>query len=117
MYSILENDDSNRALMGANHQRQAVPLINPHGPLVATGMEYRAGHDSGDALLAEADGEVEYVDANEIRVRREDQTLDTYTLEKYRRSNATKNYNQTPNVKRGDKVVDGQVIANGSVNG
>lgn len=110
---FLENDDSNRALMGANHQRQAVPLINPHGPLVGTGMEYRAGHDSGDALLAEADGEVEYVDANEIRVRREDQTLDTYTLEKYRRSNATKNYNQTPNVKRGDKVVDGQVIANG----
>ena len=110
---FLENDDSNRALMGANHQRQAVPLINPHGPLVATGMEYRAGHDSGDALLAEADGEVEYVDANEIRVRREDQTLDTYTLEKYRRSNGTKNYNQTPNVKRGDKVVDGQVIANG----
>lgn len=110
---FLENDDSNRALMGANHQRQAVPLINPHGPLVATGMEYRAGHDSGDALLAEADGEVEYVDANEIRVRREDQTLDTYTLEKYRRSNATKNYNQTPNVKRGDKVVDCQVIANG----
>ncbi|WP_331282804.1 DNA-directed RNA polymerase subunit beta [Lactobacillus delbrueckii] len=110
---FLENDDSNRALMGANHQRQAVPLINPHGPLVATGMEYRAAHDSGDALLAEADGEVEYVDANEIRVRREDQTLDTYTLEKYRRSNATKNYNQTPNVKRGDKVVDGQVIANG----
>lgn len=110
---FLENDDSNRALMGANHERQAVPLINPHGPLVATGMEYRAGHDSGDALLAEADGEVEYVDANEIRVRREDQTLDTYTLEKYRRSNATKNYNQTPNVKRGDKVVDGQVIANG----
>ncbi|WP_196767731.1 DNA-directed RNA polymerase subunit beta [Lactobacillus delbrueckii] len=110
---FLENDDSNRALMGANHQRQAVPLINPHGPLVATGMEYRAAHDSGDALLAEADGEVEYVDANEIRVRREDQTLDTYTLEKYRRSNATKNYNQTPNVKCGDKVVDGQVIANG----
>ncbi|EOD03165.1 DNA-directed RNA polymerase subunit beta [Lactobacillus delbrueckii subsp. jakobsenii ZN7a-9 = DSM 26046] len=110
---FLENDDSNRALMGANHQRQAVPLINPHGPLVATGMEYRAAHDSGDALLAEANGEVEYVDANEIRVRREDQTLDTYTLEKYRRSNATKNYNQTPNVKRGDKVVDGQVIANG----
>ncbi|WP_300615013.1 DNA-directed RNA polymerase subunit beta [uncultured Lactobacillus sp.] len=110
---FLENDDSNRALMGANHQRQAVPLINPHGPLVATGMEYRAGHDSGDALLAEADGEVEYVDANEIRVRREDQTLDTYTLEKYRRSNATKNYNQTPNVKHGDKVVAGQVIANG----
>ena len=110
---FLENDDSNRALMGANHQRQAVPLINPHSPLVATGMEYRAGHDSGDALLAEADGVVEYVDANEIRVRRDDQTLDSYTLEKYRRSNATKNYNQTPNVSTGDRVVKGQVIANG----
>ena len=110
---FLENDDSNRALMGANHQRQAVPLINPHSPLVATGMEYRAGHDSGDALLAEADGVVEYVDANEIRVRRDDQTLDSYTLEKYRRSNATKNYNQTPNVSTGDHVVKGQVIANG----
>ena len=110
---FLENDDSNRALMGANHQRQAVPLINPHSPLVATGMEYRAGHDSGDALLAEADGVVEYVDANEIRVRRDDQTLDSYTLEKYRRSNATKNYNQTPNVSTGDRIVKGQVIANG----
>ena len=110
---FLENDDSNRALMGANHQRQAVTLINPHSPLVATGMEYRAGHDSGDALLAEADGVVEYVDANEIRVRRDDQTLDSYTLEKYRRSNATKNYNQTPNVSTGDHVVKGQVIANG----
>ena len=110
---FLENDDSNRALMGANHQRQAVPLINPHGPLVGTGMEYRSAHDSGDALLAEAAGTVEYVDANEIRVRRDDDTLDVYKLEKYRRSNATKNYNQTPNVKRGEKVVAGQVIGNG----
>ena len=110
---FLENDDSNRALVGANHQRQAVPLINPHGPLVGTGMEYRSAHDSGDALLAEAAGTVEYVDANEIRVRRDDDTLDVYKLEKYRRSNATKNYNQTPNVKRGEKVVAGQVIGNG----
>ena len=110
---FLENDDSNRALMGANHQRQAVPLINPHGPLVGTGMEYRSAHDSGDALLAEAAGTVEYVDASEIRVRRDDDTLDVYKLEKYRRSNATKNYNQTPNVKRGEKVVAGQVIGNG----
>lgn len=110
---FLENDDSNRALMGANHQRQAVPLINPHAPLVGTGMEYRAAHDSGDALLAKAPGVVEYVDANEIRVRREDKTLDTYTLEKYRRSNATKNYNQTPNVNKSDKVVAGEVIADG----
>ncbi|MDK7363433.1 DNA-directed RNA polymerase subunit beta, partial [Lactobacillus iners] len=95
---FLENDDSNRALMGANHQRQAVPLINPHSPLVGTGMEYRAAHDSGDAILAKAAGVVEYVDANVIKVRRDDKTLDEYVLEKYRRSNATKNYNQTPNV-------------------
>ena len=110
---FLENDDSNRALMGANHQRQAVPLINPHAPLVGTGMEYRAAHDSGDALLAKAPGVVEYVDANEIRVRRDDKTLDKYVLEKYRRSNATKNYNQTPNVNKGERVVAGEVIADG----
>ena len=110
---FLENDDSNRALMGANHQRQAVPLINPHAPIVGTGMEYRAAHDSGDAILAQEPGVVEYVDANEIRVRRDDKTLDKYVLEKYRRSNATKNYNQTPNVHQGDKVVAGEVIADG----
>jgi DNA-directed RNA polymerase subunit beta len=110
---FLENDDSNRALMGANHQRQAVPLINPHAAIVGTGMEYRAAHDSGDALLAKHDGTVEYVDANEIRIGREDGTLDKYKLEKYRRSNATKNYNQTPNVSTGDKIKAGQVIGNG----
>lgn len=110
---FLENDDSNRALMGANQQRQAVPLINPHSPIVGTGMEYRAAHDSGDAVLAKADGKIEYVDADEIRVRREDQTLDTYKLEKYRRSNASKSYNQTPNVDLGDEVHKGDVIANG----
>lgn len=110
---FLENDDSNRALMGANHQRQAVPLINPHSPLVGTGMEYRAAHDSGDAILAKAAGVVEYVDANVIKVRRDDKTLDEYVLEKYRRSNATKNYNQTPNVHCGEKVVEGEVIADG----
>jgi DNA-directed RNA polymerase subunit beta len=110
---FLENDDSNRALMGANHQRQAVPLINPHSPLVGTGMEYRAAHDSGDAILAKAAGVVEYVDANVIKVRRADKTLDEYVLEKYRRSNATKNYNQTPNVHCGEKVVEGEVIADG----
>ena len=110
---FLENDDSNRALMGANQQRQAAPLINPHGSLVGTGMEYRAAHDSGDALLAKAAGVVEYVDGNEIRIRREDATLDKYVLEKYRRSNNSKSYNQTPNVKQGDKVEVGDVIANG----
>ena len=110
---FLENDDSNRALMGANHQRQAVPLINPHAPIVGTGMEYRAAHDSGDALVAKAPGVVEYVDANEIRIRRDDDTLDKYVLEKFRRSNATKNYNQTPVVKQGERVVADEVIADG----
>ena len=110
---FLENDDSNRALMGANQQRQAAPLINPHGSLVGTGMEYRAAHDSGAALVAKDAGTVEYVDANEIRIRREDGTLDKYTLEKYRRSNNSKSYNQTPNVKLGDHVDASDVIANG----
>ena len=110
---FLENDDSNRALMGANHQRQAVPLINPHAPIVGTGMEYRAAHDSGDALVAKAPGVVEYVDANEIRIRRDDDTLDKYVLEKFRRSNATKNYNQTPAVKQGERVFADEVIADG----
>ncbi|MDO4912660.1 MAG: DNA-directed RNA polymerase subunit beta [Lactobacillus sp.] len=110
---FLENDDSNRALMGANQQRQAAPLINPHGSLVGTGMEYRAAHDSGAAIIAKEAGEVEYVDADHIRIRRADKTLDEYTLEKYRRSNNSKSYNQTPNVKLGDKVDKGDVIANG----
>ncbi len=110
---FLENDDSNRALMGANMQRQAVPLINPHAPLVGTGMEYQAAHDSGSALLAKADGVVEYVDAKEIRVRREDGTLDTYKLMKHRRSNAGKDYNQRPIVRHGEKVEASEVIADG----
>jgi DNA-directed RNA polymerase subunit beta len=76
-------------------------------------MEYRAAHDSGAALIAKAAGTVEYVDANEIRIRREDGTLDKYTLEKYRRSNNSKSYNQTPNVKLGDHVDVSDVIANG----
>ena len=110
---FLENNDSNRALMGANMQRQAVPLINPHAPLVGTGMEYQAAHDSGSALLAKADGVVEYVDAKQIRVRREDGTLDTYKLMKHRRSNAGKDYNQRPIVHVGEKVEASEVIADG----
>ncbi|MCG4282956.1 DNA-directed RNA polymerase subunit beta, partial [Lacticaseibacillus saniviri] len=77
---FLENDDSNRALMGANMQRQAVPLIDPHAPLVGTGMEYKAAHDSGTAILAAHAGTVEYVDAKEIRIRRDDSALDKYAL-------------------------------------
>ncbi|MBD5068960.1 MAG: DNA-directed RNA polymerase subunit beta [Lactobacillus sp.] len=110
---FLENDDSNRALMGANMQRQAVPLIKPHAPLVGTGIEYKAAHDSGDAMIAEHDGTVEYVDAREIRVRREDGSLDTYKLMKFRRSNGGKNYNQTPIVRVGDHVDADDVLADG----
>ncbi len=110
---FLENDDSNRALMGANMQRQAVPLIDPHAPLVGTGIEYKAAHDSGVALLCKNAGTVEYVDAKEIRVRREDGSLDTYKLMKFRRSNGGKNYNQTPIVRVGDKVEADEVLADG----
>ncbi|RAY10464.1 DNA-directed RNA polymerase subunit beta [Levilactobacillus brevis] len=110
---FLENDDSNRALMGANMQRQAVPLLNPHAPLVGTGIEYKAAHDSGVALISQHDGTVEYVDAREIRVRREDGALDTYKLMKFRRSNGGKNYNQRPIVKVGDHVDNDEVLADG----
>jgi DNA-directed RNA polymerase subunit beta len=110
---FLENDDSNRALMGANMQRQAVPLIKPHAPLVGTGIEYKAAHDSGDALIAEHAGTIEYVDAREIRVRREDGALDSYKLMKFRRSNGGKNYNQTPIVRVGDHVDADEVLADG----
>ena len=110
---FLENDDSNRALMGANMQRQAVPLINPHAPLIGTGIEYKAAHDSGVALIAKNSGTVEYVDAREVRVRHEDGTVDTYKLMKFRRSNGGKNYNQRPIVKVGEWVDADDVLADG----
>ncbi|MDE1499275.1 DNA-directed RNA polymerase subunit beta [Ligilactobacillus salivarius] len=110
---FLENDDSNRALMGANMQRQAVPLIKPHAPLVGTGIEYKAAHDSGVALISEHEGTVEYVDAREIRVRRDDGSLDKYNLMKFHRSNGGKNYNQTPIVRVGDRVDADEVLADG----
>ncbi|MBS9336599.1 DNA-directed RNA polymerase subunit beta [Fructobacillus papyrifericola] len=110
---FLENDDSNRALMGANMQRQAVPLLDPHAPIVGTGVEYKAAHDSGAAVISTAAGEVEYVDAKEIRVRREDGQLDTYELMKFRRSNGGKNYNQKPIVKVGEQIEEDQVLADG----
>jgi len=101
---FLENDDSNRALMGANMQRQAVPLIQPRSPLVGTGMEYKSAHDSGAALLCKHDGVVEYVDAKEIRVRRDNGALDKYMVTKFRRSNSGTSYNQRPIVHLGEKV-------------
>ena len=110
---FLENDDSNRALMGANMQRQAVPLINPHAPLIGTGIEYKAAHDSGVALIAKNAGTVEFVDAKEIRIRQEDGSLDTYKLMKFRRSNGGKNYNQRPIVKVGEHIDVDDVLADG----
>jgi len=110
---FLENDDSNRALMGANMQRQAVPLLDPHAPLVGTGIEYKAAHDSGVAMISRAAGMVEYVDGHQIRVRREDGQLDTYELMKFRRSNGGKNYNQKPIVHEGEHIEADEVLADG----
>jgi len=110
---FLENDDSNRALMGANMQRQAVPLINPQAPFVGTGMEYKAAHDSGAALLCQNEGVVEYVDAKEIRVRRDNGALDKYEIIKFQRSNSGTCYNQRPIVALGDRVDVGETLADG----
>ncbi|MGO2082213.1 DNA-directed RNA polymerase subunit beta [Vagococcus sp.] len=110
---FLENDDSNRALMGANMQRQAVPLIQPRSPIVGTGMEFKAAHDSGAALLCKHDGIVEFVDAKQIRVRREDGTLDKYNVIKFHRSNAGTSYNQRPIVRKNERVEVGDTLADG----
>ena len=110
---FLENDDSNRALMGANMQRQAVPLINPQSPLIGTGMEYKAAHDSGAALLCKRAGEVVYVDANKVRVRTPEGEVDEYRLTKFARSNAGTCYNQRPIVELGDQVDALEILADG----
>ncbi|WP_303823387.1 DNA-directed RNA polymerase subunit beta [Abiotrophia defectiva] len=110
---FLENDDSNRALMGANMQRQAVPLINPQSPLIGTGMEYKAAHDSGAALLCKRAGEVVYVDANKVRVRTPEGEVDEYRLTKFARSNAGTCYNQRPIVELGDHVDALEILADG----
>lgn len=110
---FLENDDSNRALMGANMQRQAVPLMKPAAPLVGTGMEHRSARDSGSAVIAKQSGTVEYVDAKKIHVREEDGTKREYVLMKFQRSNSGTSYNQVPIVKSGDQVEKGEVLADG----
>ncbi|WP_153832971.1 DNA-directed RNA polymerase subunit beta [Fundicoccus ignavus] len=111
---FLENDDSNRALMGANMQRQAVPLINPQSPLIGTGMEYKSAHDSGAALICRRGGEVVYVDADKVKVKIADGTVDEYSLIKFARSNAGTCYNQRPIVEVGDQVDDLDILADGS---
>lgn len=118
---FLENDDSNRALMGANMQRQAVPLMNPEAPFVGTGMEHVAARDSGAAITAKHRGRVEHVESNEILVRRlveengveHEGELDRYPLAKFKRSNSGTCYNQRPIVAVGDVVEYNEILADG----
>ncbi|MBA2377932.1 MAG: DNA-directed RNA polymerase subunit beta [Actinomycetota bacterium] len=111
---FLEHDDANRALMGANMQRQAVPLLRSQAPYVGTGMEFRAATDTGDVVLARNGGDVETVNADKIAIRREDGTLDEYRLRKFSRSNQGTLVNQRPLVKEGEKVEAGTIMADGS---
>jgi DNA-directed RNA polymerase subunit beta len=118
---FLENDDSNRALMGANMQRQAVPLLNPESPIVGTGMEYVSAKDSGAAVVAKHAGIAERVTAREILVRRTTEVdgnivegeLDRYKIQKFIRSNQGTCYNQKPIIKAGDPVDKGEILEDG----
>ena len=110
---FLEHDDANRALMGANMQRQAVPLIRSDAPLVGTGMEFRAAVDAGDVVVAEKAGVVKEVSADLIEVMNDDGTYSTYKLSKFRRSNQGTCINQRPLVSEGDKLAEGSPIADG----
>ncbi len=114
MIPFLENDDANRALMGSNMQRQAVPLLRTESPIVGTGMEYKAAKDSGVVVLAKDSGTIERVSANEIIVRRDDGQRDRHKLLKFRRSNQGTCINQKPIIQRGEKVEKGMIIADGS---
>ena len=110
---FLENDDANRALMGSNMQRQAVPLLTCDSPLVGTGMEYKAATDSGVCVLAKAAGKVTYVSADKVEVMTDEGRVDTYNLIKFMRSNQGTCINQKPVVSLGDRIEVDQVIADG----
>jgi len=114
MIPFLENDDANRALMGANMQRQAVPLLVTETPIIGTGLEHKAARDSGAVVIAEHDGKVVSVTASEIMIRRNDNgMIDKYSLLKFKRSNSGTCINQKPIVYKGDEVKRGQIIADG----
>ncbi|HHU64061.1 MAG TPA: DNA-directed RNA polymerase subunit beta [Clostridiales bacterium] len=113
MIPFLENDDANRALMGSNMQRQAVPLIRTEAPIIGTGMEYRAARDSGVVVLAKEPGVVQRVTADEIVIQRDDGAKDVYKLLKFKRSNQGTCINQKPIVKKGERVEKDQIIADG----
>ena len=110
---FLPNDDANRALMGSNMQRQAVPLMITEAPVVGTGMEAKAAVDSGVCVVAKKSGTITYSCSNEIRMKNDDGTTDTYHLTKFMRSNQSNCYNQKPIVFKGDHVEAGEVIADG----
>ncbi|HEV2768690.1 MAG TPA: DNA-directed RNA polymerase subunit beta [Solirubrobacteraceae bacterium] len=114
MIPFLEHDDANRALMGSNMQRQAVPLLKTDAPLVGTGMERRAAHDTGDVLLARRGGTVGHVDAHRLEIETADGQRDTYTLDKFQRSNQGTLIHQKPLVRSGDQVPDGALLADGA---
>jgi DNA-directed RNA polymerase subunit beta len=111
---FLEHDDANRALMGANMQRQAVPLLHPERPLVGTGLEGQAARDSGMVIVADAAGEIVYVSGEVIKLRSNDGHEYTYPVQKYQRSNQDTCLNQRPIVNAGDHVREGQILADGS---
>ena len=113
MIPFLENDDANRALMGSNMQRQAVPLLKTEAPIVGTGMEYKAGVNAGVCILAKKDGVVEAVSADEIRMKNDDGTTDTYHVIKFMRSNQGTCVNQVPVVSKGQRVKKNAVLADG----
>jgi DNA-directed RNA polymerase subunit beta len=113
MIPFLENDDANRALMGSNMQRQAVPLLKPESPVIGTGIEHTAAKDSGVCVLAKHPGVVEKVTATEIHIRRDDKQLDKYTILKFKRSNQGTCVNQRPIVEKGEAVHKGQILADG----
>ena len=110
---FLQNDDANRALMGSNMQRQAVPLMLTEAPVVGTGMEEKSAVDSGVCVVAEQSGIVERSTSTEITIRQDDKTLKKYKLTKFQRSNQSNCYNQRPIVFKGERVEEGQVIADG----
>ena len=110
---FLEHDDANRALMGSNMQRQAVPLLRPNAPLVGTGIEHRIAVDSGEVLVAQNAGVVDYVDGQTIIIEREDGEYDEYLIPKFQRSNQSGCMNHKPLVRKGDKVFQGDVLADG----
>jgi DNA-directed RNA polymerase subunit beta len=118
---FLENDDTTRALMGANMQRQAVPLLAPYAPIVGTGNEYKISHDSGMTVVSDVSGTIDYVDGNKIVVADNSNKKHTYNLIKFRKSNQNTCINQVPivetdqHVKAGETLTDGPAMQNGEL--